>query len=177
VTAHTWHGRRGAVLLGPTEHRVAGWLRDRTHHGRIKVRTVDLATELRLERSEAYRITARLRALGLFGIQNDRGGTRGGRFIWRTSIEHDGAELDRERHREAWARIVAWARGRKARLAEKLADLRATTHAGQGARGMDRAQPATPGDGGSLPSPGGTFAELMRRHGLGDLMDQWRVTK
>lgn len=200
-TATTWHGRRGPVLLGPTEHRVARWLADRTHHGRITIRTVELANALRLERSEAYRITARLRVLGLFGVENDRGGTKGGRRYWRTSIAHDGAELDRQRHREAWSRIVAWARGRRERIAAKLAELRLTTHAAS-----DRDQPgrsATPGDGVRAPSPGGTthvgsgpeapepatagddlgwspagstFAERMRRYGLGELMDQWGLT-
>jgi hypothetical protein len=188
------------VLLGPTEHRVARWLADRTHHGRITIRTVELANALRLERSEAYRITARLRILGLFGVENDRGGTKGGRRYWRTSIAHDGAELDCQRHREAWARIVAWARGRRDRIAAKLAELRPHSHAATDAGTARRS--ATPGGSAPAPSPGvtthvgsgpeapepataggvpgvppaGSFAERMRRHGLGGLMDQWGLT-
>jgi len=108
------------VILGPTEHRVARWLADRTRSGRITLRMADVAAATRVERSEAYRITARLRILGLFGIQNDQGGTRGGRRFWRTAIAHDGAELDETRHREAWSRVVAWARARGARLRDRL---------------------------------------------------------
>ena len=125
IHATTWHGRKGTVILGPTEHLVARWLAGRTTHGRVTLRTSDLATALRLSRSEAYRITARLRALGLFGIENDQGGTKGGRRIWRTAIAHDGAELDPVKHREAWARVVAWAKGRALRLAARLGELRA----------------------------------------------------
>jgi hypothetical protein len=108
------------VILGPTEHRVARWLADRTRNGRITLRMVDVATANRLERSEAYRVTARLRILGLFGIENDRAGTHGGRRFWRTAIAHDGAALDETRHREAWARVVAWARAKAFRLAARL---------------------------------------------------------
>ena len=68
---------------------------------------------------------ARLRALGLFGIENDRGGTNGGRRIWRTAIAHDGAELDQDRQRTAWARVVAGAKGMAGRLAARLGELRA----------------------------------------------------
>lgn len=170
VTARTWHGRRGPVILGPTEHRVASWLRDRTHNGRVRIATVDLAAALGLERSEAYRITARLRVLGLFGIENDQGGARGGRWIWRTAIEHDTPGLDAARHREAWARVVGWARSGHARLTARLASLHtpwdrksAPDHAATG--------PATTAGAGPV-----TFAEQMRAAGLGRLMDQWGVT-
>ena len=112
----TWHGRRGAVILGPTETRVARYLDDATKRGRVTIRTVELAARLQLERSEAYRITRRLRILGLFGIENDKGGTRGGRRYWRTAISRDGAALDDRRQRAAWGRIVAWARSRRYRL-------------------------------------------------------------
>lgn len=122
--ARTWHGRRGPVILGPTEHRVARWLADRTRSGRVTLRMVDVAAGTRVERSEAYRITARLRILGLFGIENDRAGTKGGRRFWRTAIAHDGATLDETRHREAWSRIVAWARSRGEHWAARLAALR-----------------------------------------------------
>jgi hypothetical protein len=83
--ATTWHGRRGTVILGPTEHRVARWLAGMTRTGRVTLRTVDLAAATGVERSEAYRITARLRVLGLFGIENDRGGNHHGRRYWRTA--------------------------------------------------------------------------------------------
>lgn len=124
----TWTGRRGTVVLGPTEHRVARWLADRTRRGWITLRTTAIAEACNLERSEAYRILRRLRELGLFGIRDDRGGTRGGRQIWRTAIEHDGAGLDAVRHREAWARIRGWAAAARARTAARLARIR-TTHA------------------------------------------------
>jgi len=116
----TWNGRKGAVILGPTEHRVARWLADVSRHGRVTIRTTHLAAVLGLERSEAYRITRRLRILGLFGIENDQGGTRGGRRYWRTVLEHDGAELDHARHREAWSRIMGWARAKRARIAAAI---------------------------------------------------------
>lgn len=135
--AATWNGRRGAVILGPTEHRVARWLADRTRHGRVTIRTVDLATALELERSEAYRITARLRSLGLFGIENDRSGARGGRRYWRTAIEHDGAR-PLERHRETWARIRAWAASSRIRLRERIAAIRPPANRGPGIAGVDR---------------------------------------
>jgi hypothetical protein len=117
----TWQGRRGSVLLGPTEHRVAVYLADLTSRGRVVVRTVDLMARLHLERSEAYRVTARLRVLGVFGIRNDQGGTLGGRWYWRTAIKHDGARLDPARHRVAWARVLGGARARRARIIELLA--------------------------------------------------------
>lgn len=169
IAATTWHGRRGAVLLGPTEHRIARWLTDMTRNGRVTLRTTDVIKATGLERSEAYRITARLRVLGLFGVENDRGGTRGGRRYWRTAIEHDGGRLDPVRHRVAWSRILSWTRARRARLHARLAELRTT----QGSRifGHDREPNAARS---SPPGPsGGNFAEAMRRHGLGPLMDSW----
>jgi hypothetical protein len=192
MTAATWHGRRGSVLLGPTEDRVARYLDAATRYGRISLRTVELAERLRLERSEAYRITARLRVLGLFGIENDRGGTKGGRRIWRTLTESDDGALDSTRHRVAWARIVAWARARSGRVRARLAALRGD-HTRSDARPVParRATSPAPDDrsspcrsdgagGGNGPpddrGPGGpSFAERMRRAGLGELMDAWGV--
>ena len=104
------------MKLGPTEHRVAAYLADATRHGWIRIRTVELAERLGLERSEAYRILGRLRVLGLFGIQDDQGGARGGRQVWRTPTVHDGPGLDPVKHRLAWARIRGWARARAARV-------------------------------------------------------------
>lgn len=173
TAATTWHGRRGAVLLGPTENRVARWLVDRTSNGRVRIRMTDLVDALRLERSEAYRITARLRVLGLFGVENDRGGTKGGRQWWRTAIAHDGAELDPARHREAWSRIVGWARERHARVAARLAAIRDdhTRHAEQ-LHPLPLGVPTPPGP--TPPGPGGvTFGDALRRYGLGPLLDEW----
>lgn len=160
--ATTWHGRRGTVILGPTEHRVARYLADLCRAGRITLRTADLMTAVHVERSEAYRITARLRTLGLFGIENDRGGNHGGRRIWRTSIEHDGSRLDATRHRDAWARIVAWAHARRDRAAARLAAIRGdhTTASGPTAR----TAAATPGDGSEIPSPGVTWRRPVSPH-------------
>lgn len=175
MTATTWHGRRGSVLLGPTENRVARWLADMTRQGRVTIRTVDLAEATHVERSEAYRITARLRVLGLFGIENDRGGNHNGRRFWRTAIEHDGAALDSRRHRQAWGRILAWSRIRRTRLAERLAAIRGdhTRPVDVSARAVT--DPTPPGA--RRAAPGGvTFAEAMRRAGLGGLMDQWGVS-
>lgn len=140
------------MILGPTEHRVARWLADRTARGRITLRMVDVATANRLERSEAYRITARLRILGLFGIENDRGGSRGGRRFWRTAIAHDGAQLDEQRHRDAWARVVAWARDRAQRLRNRLHHTR-SGHVGA-TRAPTYERPADP--------PGGSLGILDR---------------
>lgn len=174
----TWHGRAGSVILGPTEARVARYLDAATKHGRVTIRTVELAERLQLERSEAYRITRRLRILGLFGIENDKGGTKGGRRYWRTAVAHDGAELDDARHRGAWGRIVAWARGRRYRLRALL-----TRHDGDApVAGMPTpSAPAAPFLPGSVADAGGgTFRERLRAaavaQGLGDLvstLDGW----
>lgn len=175
MTSTTWRGRRGAVILGPTEHRVARWLHEMTRHGRVTIRTVDLISALGLERSEAYRITARLRLLGLFGIENDRAGTNGGRRFWRTPTEHDGATLDRHRQRIAWSRIVGWARGRQARIAARLAELRATTHAASvGPVPRRAATPSVVLEEGPRAADGGTFAERMRQSGIGGWIDDRR---
>lgn len=170
-----WHGRRGNVILGPTEDRVARFLEAATAHGRVTIRMTELAGRLQLERSEAYRITRRLRVLGLFGIENDRGGTHGGRRYWRTAIEHDGQELDSARHRVAWARTVAFLQARRARLHARLASLRQRPTAVAGPRRPTPALLSPVPPPGPLGSAGGTFAERMRRHGLGGLMDTWGV--
>ena len=170
MTASTWHGRRGSIILGPTEDRVARFLDHATARGRVTIRTVDLASRLQLERSEAYRITARLRVLGLFGIENDRGGTKGGRRYWRTAIAHDGAELDETRHRNAWARVRAWATARRARLHARLADLRRSP--GPVPRVTAPAAELPP----LASAAGDTFADRMRRAGLGPLMDEWAAS-
>lgn len=159
------------MLLGPTEARIARYLDHATRHGRVTMRTVELAAATQLERSEAYRITARLRVLGLFGVENDRGATKGGRRYWRTPVEHDGGMLDGARHRAAWSRIVAWARVRRDLLHDRLARVRATHHLRQAdARvrvGLATPRPDLP------PGRGGTFSDRMRRYGLGPLMDEW----
>lgn len=170
IAATTWHGRRGSVLLGPTENRIARFLTAMTANGRVTIRTVDLIKATGLERSEAYRITARLRILGLFGVENDRGGTRGGRRYWRTAIEHDGAGLDPARHRAAWSRIVSWTRARRAHLHLRLAELRAH-HTRRVERSYPPLRASTPP---GVASTGGVnFADAMRRYGLGPLMDSW----
>lgn len=169
MTATTWHGRRGAVILGPTEHRIARWLADRTRSGRVTIRTVDLAAATHVERSEAYRITRRLRILGLFGVEDDRGGTRGGRRYWRTAVEHDAGELDATRHREAWARVVAWARARRRRLTAALHHIR-----DGGLHTASRPTPSTlpPVDGvgdppaAKCPAAGGSFLDRLVAAGL-----------
>lgn len=194
----TWVGRRGSVILGPTEARVARFLHDATRSGRVTIRTVDLASRLQLERSEAYRITRRLRVLGLFGIENDKGGSKGGRRYWRTPIEHDGAQLDETRHRNAWARVVSWAKARRARLHARLAAIRQrhdgagpavrdTTPAstsplvGAGAPSGRSAESGDGADGRHVPPlhaerPGPSVADLLRRHGAGALLDEWGVS-
>ena len=177
--ATTWRGRRGAMLLGPTEDRVARWLADRTDHGRVTIRTAYIAESLGLERSEAYRITARLRVLGLFGIENDRGGTNGGRRYWRTPTEHDGARLDAARHRAAWSRILSWARARRARAIARLEAIRNhTSRAGIGREdATDPARLHAPAAATPRAAAGGpSFGQLLRRTGLIDhLLDEWRV--
>jgi hypothetical protein len=172
LTGATWHGRAGAVELGPTEARVARYLVSITGHGWAHVRTMDIAERLQLERSEAYRIMARLRTLGLFGVSSDRGGHGHGRRVWRTAIRHDGVRLDTTRHRAAIARIRGSAR--RARLAGRgrLAIIRAAVPGSaarpHGGPGVAASPPAAPGP---------TFAERMRAAGLGRLMDEWRVTE
>lgn len=169
MTGVVWHGRAGSVALGPTEGRVARYLDDRTRHGWVTLRTLELATTLGLERSEAYRILARLRELGLFGISNDRGGHRGGRRVWRTANRHDGTGLDPARHRSAFARVRGAARRARSGSLARLAIIRAA------APGV--ARPPV-GSGAVVPpaAPGPTFAERMRRAGLGGLMAEWGVT-
>jgi len=147
------------VILGPTEHRVARWLADRTRSGRITLRMADVATATRVERSEAYRITARLRILGLFGIENDQGGSKGGRRFWRTAIAHDGAELDETRHREAWARVVAWARARGARLRDRLTP----HHTRRGGRVALSTAPTAAGRSSTPPALGSPAAGILGR--------------
>ena len=169
TTAPTWHGRRGVVILGPTEDRVARYLNDATRRGRVTLRTVELASRLRLDRSEVYRITARLRMLGLFGIENDRGGTRGGRRYWRTAIEHDGARLDARRHRVAWSRVLAWSRARRARLVGAIRALHTP------AAVPPRAAPATPTGARDSAPVGGTFADLVLPYLSPDLTRSWRL--
>lgn len=159
------------MLLGPTEDRVARYLADRTSNGRVTIRTADLVAALGLERSEAYRITARLRILGIFGIENDQGGTNGGRRYWRTGIEHDGARLDATRHRVAWSRILAWARARQEVVASRLAGIR--NHTRQIGRIRTTADLATPAAVPPRSAAGGTFADAMRRAGLAGLMAEW----
>lgn len=153
-----WMGRRGPVILGPTEDRVARWLERMTRHGWVTIPTSRLIAELALERSEAYRITRQLRTLGLFGIRNDQGGTRGGRMVWRTPNVDDAADgLDASRHRVAWARVVA-ARGSLLAARAQVATL------------AKRVFPAryAPTDGavGPLTAPSVTFREAMVRYGL-----------
>lgn len=166
-------GRRGVVILGPTEAKVAAYLTRATMHGRVTIRTVDLGARLGLERSEIYRITRRLRILGLFGIENDRGGTLGGRRYWRTAIPHDGAELPAEAHRAAWARVTSAARAIAGAIATAVVIRSAAarhTLAGAGASSSSPMEPGTmPGPlpvgvsmGGSPPS----FREAMLRAGL-----------
>ena len=170
-SAYTWHGRRGAVLLGPTEHRVATFLEAMTRHGRITIRTADLVDRLHVERSEAYRITARLRVLGLFGIANDRSGARGGRLIWRTTTARaERRGLDSHRHHVAWARIVAWSRARRAHALSGLAALRQSriaarpVPAARSAHGPDVVTPGTSGP---------SFRELMAGAGLSPALVEW----
>jgi len=158
------------VLLGPTQDRVARHLAERTRYGRVVVHMPTLATTLGLERSEAYRITARLRVLGLFGIEDDQGGTVGGRRVWRTAIAHDGPRLDPARHRETWRRILGWARHRSERVAARLAALRPTTSGEAGL--VRRSLGSLPASG--PPGAGSEFGDAMRRHGLGSLIDSWR---
>lgn len=169
-----WHGRRGSVVLGPTEERVARYLDQMTRHGgRVTIRTLDLGSRLKVERSEIYRITRRLRTLGLFGIENDRSGRNGGRRYWRTSLEHDGAGLDKTRHRDAWARVVGWSRHHAARVAELTYVARAAiTYA----TGPDLGRVLSLAGGPVVPPltgpPALSFGEAMRRAGLGAWFDE-----
>jgi hypothetical protein len=186
------------VILGPTEARVARYLEDATRHGRVTLRTVELADRLRLERSEAYRVLRRLQALGVFGIEDDRSGQRGGRRIWRTGRALGRSGLDAARHRQAWARVAGWASARRARLAAFMRDAisggrRVTPPVGSASpagghlrrdgrssarRSFHPVAPTAP-PGVLPPTPGGavTFADLMRGAGLGKLMDSWGVTE
>lgn len=174
-----WHGRRGPVVLGPTEDRVARYLATATRNGRVTIRSVDLAARLGIERSEIYRITRQLRVLGLFGIENDQAGTNGGRRYWRTAIEHDGAELDRTRHRDAWARVVGWSRSIAARAAELTYAARAAiTYAARPPSGMGSVGSLVPA--GSVVAsprsatdpPAPSFRDAMRAAGLGSWIDE-----
>lgn len=184
AAAPTWRGQYGAVVLGPTEDRVARYLADATAHGRVTLRMVDVAARLGLVRSEAYRITARLRTLGLFGVENDRGGTRNGRRWWRTAATRAGVRLDGSRHRLAWARVIAWTRARAARLLDAL---RALTTARSVSRPHPRradgptADPAPDAAGtgsGADPPAGepGALERAFRKHAPG-LAERWDTGK
>lgn len=179
VAPRPWHGRRGPVVLGPTEDRVARYLDTATRNGRVTIRAVDLAARLKVERSEIYRITRRLRVLGLFGIENDQGGQAGGRRYWRTAIAHDGAELDTTRHRDAWARVVGWSRSTAARAAELTHAARAAiTYATGPGFGMGSAASLVPVGPAAIPPavgpPALSFHDAMRAAGLGSWVDDRR---
>lgn len=131
-----WRGRFGWILLGPTEHRVARYLDAATQYGRVTLPMTRIQADCHLGRSEAYRILRRLRILGLFGVENDQGGSLGGRRIWRIG-RPDGQTLDALLHRQAWARITAWMRAKRAAV---LARIRSVS-AGQGPRVLPRTLP------------------------------------
>jgi hypothetical protein len=149
-----------------------------TRNGRVTIRSLDLATRTRVERSEIYRITRRLRTLGLVGIENDRSGQLGGRRYWRTAVEHDGAELDRTRHRDAWARVVGWSRHHAARAAELTHAARAAiTYATRPVGMAASLAPEFPGPAAVSPRaaagpPTLTFRDAMRAAGLGAWIDE-----
>lgn len=176
MTSHTWRGRRGSVLLGPTEDRVARYLADATRHGRVTIRTADLAERLGLERSEAYRVTARLRVLGLFGVENDQGGTLGGRRWWRTPTPSDGPGLDAVKHRVAWGRILAWARARRACALERLAGIHTSRSiASPVPARTEQEGPSVVAASPAICTPGGpSFRELFARApGGAQLLEAW----
>jgi hypothetical protein len=167
----TWVGRRGPILLGPTQDRVARYLDRATSHGGVRIPTARIQAACRIERSEAYRITRQLRVLGLFGVRDDQGGARGGRYWWRTSVPHDTRGLDDQRHVVAWRRIRGWWRSREDRVTARLAQLRlALTFTPAGPR------PAAAGGARSV-AGGPTFADRIRRAGLDPgLARDWRLT-
>lgn len=172
----TWHGREGSVILGPTEDRVARYLDSMTRHGRVTLRTVELAERLGLERSEAYRITRRLRVLGLFGIENDRGGAHGGRRIWRTGVVGSAPHrLDPVRHRIAWARVVSYLRARRSAAMGSLARLRQRRDGGL----VPAIGSATSSEPPPIPqvrdSDDGNPAAWLRKYGAGALLDSWGI--
>ena len=148
MTVTTWHGARGAQLLGPTEDRVARWLAVKTKHGRARIRSVDAIAALRLERSEWYRVTRRLRILGLFGIADDRAGARGGRLVWRTSSD-TGVRLDAGRKRAAIARMRGQVHAAARRLGRFLASGRTGAVPATGRPAPADASPASAGDPGA----------------------------
>ena len=176
----TWRGQYGAVLLGPTEHRVATYLEAATRDGLVTLRTTAIASRLKLSRSEAYRILATLRRLGLFGVSSDQGGTTGGRRIWRTSRMRDGSSIDPRRHRAAWARVTGWLQARAHRLAAAIAGISqarlwpATQRRADRAHGGRLAVPAR----GSAPlagaGPPSTLGDAMRRLAPA-LAKEWRL--
>jgi hypothetical protein len=137
-----------------------------TKAGRVTIRNVDLMRATGVERSEAYRITSRLRVLGLFGIENDRGGNHHGRRFWRTTIETDAGALNAARHREAWSRIVAWARARRDRARAALNHLRSGGL--PPSPDLDRPGPADADllHGNRVAGPGPSFLELLVAGGL-----------
>lgn len=185
LEAATWRGQAGAVLLGPTEDRVARYLEDATRHGRVTLRTAAIADRLGLARSEAYRILRTLRTLGLFGIEDDRSGARGGRRIWRTRGRRAGVALDAGRHRAAWARIAAWMRSRAGRIAAQIRAMttgRPRQPIGTRPLWADPAEDAPAGTcppvGADPPSDEPTLAERALRRWAPELADKWdRATR
>lgn len=173
-----WRGRYGWIALGPTEDRVARYLDDATRHGRITRTTARIQDDLGLGRSEAFRILRTLRTLGLFGVENDQGGTRGGRRIWRIDRPGEGATLDAGRHRQAWARVVAYLAERKARALARLRSMttRAAHPPRQGSRFPRRTlAPTSPGpDPQADVGPALTLGDAIRRWAPG-LAHEWRL--
>lgn len=174
-----WNGTAGAVILGPTQHRVAQHLVRATKYGRVTLSSPQLAAELRMGRSDFYRITRQLRILGLFGIENDQGGAKGGRRYWRTA-RRDGRELPATRHRAAWARVTGWLKAR-AKALQALGRAIAGAPAGKGPHDPSRQAPPSPPHrqqplGLPLGPPSGpSVLERLRQAGLrSDLADAWQ---
>lgn len=159
------------MILGPTQHRTALWLERATRHGRVTLRMLRIAAELGLERSEAYRITRRLRMLGLFGVEDDRGRTHGGRRWWRTRSRRPGAwAFDPGSHRRAWARIVASSR----RIVLELAGRDPMAH--PLCRVCGERRPPEHDHPAPAKTAGASFRERLARYGLTpETVETWRT--
>lgn len=194
MTAATWapsptYGR--AVALGPTQRAVLDVALRLTTHGRRPQLTLGRLAELSGRPvSSVHDALGRLRALGLIGV-SARMGRTGGHRLWRVT-GRGARQLDDGRHRRAIARIMARfgamvrtiRSGGTAGMGAAAVTARTGTLWGwssstashhDGSAGLPPADPSPDPEERWWDKPprieevpGETFAEKMRRYGLGD---------
>lgn len=174
----------GSIVLGPTQRIVLDAVLRLTDRGRRPELTLGrLATITERPVSSVHDALGRLRALGLIGV-SARMGRTGGHRLWRVSMPSI-RPLDVERHRRAVARILR-------RFAPTIyaGNGDPASDGSPGGRGPDpdvQSVGPTPADRSAQldpfgvtpadwtpPSPDETFAEKMRRYGIGRWLEEER---